>query len=383
MAEVRYPVYAEADVTVDVGGGRSRPGGRGHRRARWTHYWATEPHGMTTDRRSAAARFRPYDVVVGRGPAGRGRARGSRRSRAGGRSSSPTRRWRRSTARRCRPSLDGGGRDRRDRHRAAGRGLQILRRAGAADGPAAGGRAGPQGRGRGPGRRAWSAISPGWRRRSTCAASTSCRSRRPCWPRSIPRSAARRRSTRRAARTWSAPSISRGWCWPTSTCWPPCRRVQLRSGWAEVLKHGLICDAAFFDWLAGEGAAGATGDPAALERAVVRSVEIKSADRRRGREGGGPPRPAQPRPHLRPRHRGRAGLRRGGAGARRGGGAGLRHGLPLLGRARACAPPRTPSGSRRSSPRPACRRAWIRPAPSMPRRCSRAWPGTRRPRAAR
>jgi len=52
---------------------------------------------------------------------------------------------------------------------------------------------------------------------------------------------------------------------------------QLRSGWAEVLKHGLICDAAFFDWLAGEGAVGATGDAAALQRAVVRSVEIKSA----------------------------------------------------------------------------------------------------------
>ena len=52
---------------------------------------------------------------------------------------------------------------------------------------------------------------------------------------------------------------------------------QLRSGWAEVLKHGLICDAAFFDWLAGDGAVGAGGDPAALTRAVVRSVEIKSA----------------------------------------------------------------------------------------------------------
>jgi 3-dehydroquinate synthase len=52
---------------------------------------------------------------------------------------------------------------------------------------------------------------------------------------------------------------------------------QLRSGWAEVLKHGLICDADFFDWLAGEGAIGASGDPAALERAVIRSVEIKSA----------------------------------------------------------------------------------------------------------
>jgi 3-dehydroquinate synthase len=52
---------------------------------------------------------------------------------------------------------------------------------------------------------------------------------------------------------------------------------QLRSGWAEVLKHGLICDADFFDWLAGEGAGGAGGDPGALERAVIRSVEIKSA----------------------------------------------------------------------------------------------------------
>jgi 3-dehydroquinate synthase len=52
---------------------------------------------------------------------------------------------------------------------------------------------------------------------------------------------------------------------------------QLRSGWAEVLKHGLICDAAYFDWLTSEGATGATGDPVALERAVIRSVEIKSA----------------------------------------------------------------------------------------------------------
>ncbi|MBX9707845.1 MAG: 3-dehydroquinate synthase [Caulobacteraceae bacterium] len=52
---------------------------------------------------------------------------------------------------------------------------------------------------------------------------------------------------------------------------------QLRSGWAEVLKHGLICDPVFFDWLAGEGAAGVRGDPTSLARAVVRSVEIKSA----------------------------------------------------------------------------------------------------------
>jgi len=55
---------------------------------------------------------------------------------------------------------------------------------------------------------------------------------------------------------------------------------QVRSGWAEVLKHGLICDAAFFDWLGDAspsgGARGAEGDPDALERAVIRSVEIKA-----------------------------------------------------------------------------------------------------------
>jgi len=51
---------------------------------------------------------------------------------------------------------------------------------------------------------------------------------------------------------------------------------QVRSGWAEVLKHGLICDAQFFDWLGGEGAVGASGDADALERAVIRSVEIKA-----------------------------------------------------------------------------------------------------------
>ena len=45
----------------------------------------------------------------------------------------------------------------------------------------------------------------------------------------------------------------------------------------RVIDRLLICDAAFFDWLADEGAAGAGGDAAALTRAVVRSVEIKSA----------------------------------------------------------------------------------------------------------
>ena len=44
---------------------------------------------------------------------------------------------------------------------------------------------------------------------------------------------------------------------------------QLRSGWAEVLKHGLICDAGFFDWLGGEGG-----------RVAVVSEDEKEAGRR-------------------------------------------------------------------------------------------------------
>lgn len=51
---------------------------------------------------------------------------------------------------------------------------------------------------------------------------------------------------------------------------------QIRSGWAEILKHGLICDADYFEWLAGEGAVGASGDAEALTKAVIRSVEIKA-----------------------------------------------------------------------------------------------------------
>jgi 3-dehydroquinate synthase len=51
---------------------------------------------------------------------------------------------------------------------------------------------------------------------------------------------------------------------------------QLRSGWAEALKHGLICDPDYFARLTGEDAAALTGDRAALARVVARSVEIKA-----------------------------------------------------------------------------------------------------------
>jgi 3-dehydroquinate synthase len=52
---------------------------------------------------------------------------------------------------------------------------------------------------------------------------------------------------------------------------------ELRAGLAEVIKHGLIQDAAFFEWLEANMASLLAGDRQALAHAVVRSVEIKAA----------------------------------------------------------------------------------------------------------
>lgn len=50
----------------------------------------------------------------------------------------------------------------------------------------------------------------------------------------------------------------------------------LLSGYGEVVKYGLLGDAAFFDWLEAEGPALREGDKAARLRAVTRSVEMKA-----------------------------------------------------------------------------------------------------------
>ncbi len=50
-----------------------------------------------------------------------------------------------------------------------------------------------------------------------------------------------------------------------------------RAGLAEVAKHGLVADAAFFDWLAREAVAVGERDEATLVRLLHRSVEIKGA----------------------------------------------------------------------------------------------------------
>lgn len=50
----------------------------------------------------------------------------------------------------------------------------------------------------------------------------------------------------------------------------------LLAGYGEVVKYGLLGDAAFFDWLEGQGPALAAGDMAARIHAVRRSVEMKA-----------------------------------------------------------------------------------------------------------
>jgi 3-dehydroquinate synthase len=51
---------------------------------------------------------------------------------------------------------------------------------------------------------------------------------------------------------------------------------ELRSGLAEVIKHGLIRDAAFFAWLEANVERLLAREAGALEHAVLRSVEIKA-----------------------------------------------------------------------------------------------------------
>ncbi len=51
---------------------------------------------------------------------------------------------------------------------------------------------------------------------------------------------------------------------------------EMRAGWAEVLKYGLLGDAAFFAWCEASGGAVLAGDRAAQEHAVVTSVRMKA-----------------------------------------------------------------------------------------------------------
>ncbi|MFY0612516.1 MAG: 3-dehydroquinate synthase [Hyphomicrobiaceae bacterium] len=51
---------------------------------------------------------------------------------------------------------------------------------------------------------------------------------------------------------------------------------QMRAGYGEVVKYGLLGDRTFYSWLEDNAKSVAARDPAALQRAVTRSVEMKA-----------------------------------------------------------------------------------------------------------
>jgi 3-dehydroquinate synthase len=52
---------------------------------------------------------------------------------------------------------------------------------------------------------------------------------------------------------------------------------EMRAGFAEVLKYGLLGDAAFFDWLEANGTKVLAREPAALQHAIATSIAMKAA----------------------------------------------------------------------------------------------------------
>jgi 3-dehydroquinate synthase len=52
---------------------------------------------------------------------------------------------------------------------------------------------------------------------------------------------------------------------------------EMRAGYAEVIKYGLLGDLAFFEWLEANGSKVLAREPEALAHAVARSVEMKAA----------------------------------------------------------------------------------------------------------
>ena len=78
------------------------------------------------------------------------------------------------------------------------------------------------------------------------------------------------------ARTWSAPSISRFWSSPTPRFSTRCRCANSCAGYAEIVKYGLIGDAAFFAWLEANWRAVFSGGPA-RDHAIATSCRAKAA----------------------------------------------------------------------------------------------------------
>ena len=132
-------------------------------------------------------------------------------------------------------------------------------------------------------------------------------------------------------------------------------RREVRAGYGEIVKYGLIRDAGFFDWLEAEGRAVCDLEPAALTRAVMVSCRMKAEIVAGDEREAGDARAAQFRPYLRPCAGGRDRLRRRGCcTARRWRSAWC---WPSISRCGSGSPRgRTRTACAATSPRPGCRR---------------------------
>ena len=226
----------------------------------------------------AGARRRPARAGAAVAPRGRG---------------VPTRRWRRCTGRRCGP----GWRRRASRSRrrstvppgeASKDFADLASRAGGAAGggdrPAhRGGRARRRRGGRPRGlRRGGGAARPALRAGADHPARAGGQQRR----------RQDRREPRASARTWRAPSTSRAIVLADTATLRTLPPRELRAGYAEVAKHGLLAGEAFWGWCeSGGGEAAVAGDAAALSHAVLESCRLKAAvvaadEREEAAEGG-------------------------------------------------------------------------------------------------
>ena len=134
---------------------------------------------------------------------------------------------------------------------------------------------------------------------------------------------------------------------------------ELRAGYAEIAKAGLIGDAAFFAWCEANGAAVVGGDREAQAEAIMRACAFKAAvvgdDEREEKPNDGRAL-LNLGPHVRPRAGGGVRLQRRPA-ARRGRRGGAGPGVPAVGAARALRARRTRTAWCRTSRRWACRRS--------------------------